>query len=910
MRTLSSLAGRPLRAAVIVALLAALLPAANATAAHINLTFTTQPGNGTGGSPLSVQPVVHANSGGPVGGLAVTLEIRPADNFAGGVLSCTSGTAVVTNGAGNATFTGCEVDLAQNNYRLRASAPHATNQASAFFHVIPGPAHHLDFGSYPNSPTPSLLDPQPIVTVVDEGGNIVPGDTRTIALSTNQNPGTFLCTGGLSKNATDGFASFGGCTQAIGAAGYTLTATTVGLADNDMTGPPFTVTGGTATRLLLCWGPGLPCSTTPPTTITGGTPFPVQPTIRVVDAADNTITADNSTLVGLSILSGTPATGGPGILSCTGGLVRTVSNGVASFTGCSIDRTGTGYRLLATSNPAYTAAATNPFDVAVGPAHHLAFSAYPANPTSAALTPQPSVAVVDAGGNTVTTDARTVTLGTNQNTGTFSCTGGLSKAAVSGVATFTGCTQTAPATGYTLTATTTGLNFNTVTGSAFAVTTGATRLLVCWGATTGACNQSPPTASTGGVAFPTQPHVRVVDAANQTITADDTTVVTLARTPNTPVSGGPGTLTCTGGLVRAVTDGIASFNGCTIDRAGTGYRLRATSSPAVTLADSNPFNVAVGPAAKLGFLAQPTSGNVGQVLSPNITVAVQDAGGNTVTTGQSAAITLLISPPNPTGAALSCTGGTTVGAPNGVATFTGCSVNRGGTFTLTATPGGIVPPGNITPATSAPIVISGAQAQLTLSASGTVITWGQTVFFAIGFGAGGANRPFTMQASTDGAGWSTIATPFLMTDTFGQATFPYRPARNLYYRAAFAGAADLSPATSNIVRVVVRQIALLRPTNIGAVDDVLAGTTIRFTTTVRPARPELPKATVTFVVYGLLGRTWTLVSTRDVVIDANGLAVADVTFSGRGSWYVRSIARPTFTNANSVWSPLERYDVR
>ncbi|MBM4408184.1 MAG: hypothetical protein FJ038_06230 [Chloroflexi bacterium] len=134
--------------------------------------------------------------------------------------------------------------------------------------------------------------------------------------------------------------------------------------------------------------------------------------------------------------------------------------------------------------------------------------------------------------------------------------------------------------------------------------------------------------------------------------------------------------------------------------------------------------------------------------------------------------------------------------------------------------------------------------------------------------------------------------------------------RNYYYRAFYAGAPDLAAAMSNIARVVVRQIALLRPTNLGSVDDVSVGTTIRFTTTVRPARPELPRAIVTFVAYRLIGRTWTLVGTRDVLIDASGLAAVDVTFSQPGRWYVRSIARPTTVNANSVWSPVERYDVR
>ena len=40
-----------------------------------------------------------------------------------------------------------------------------------------------------------------------------------------------------------------------------------------------------------------------------------------------------------------------------------------------------------------------------------------------------------------------------------------------------------------------------------------------------------------------------------------------------------------------------------------------------------------------------------------------------------------------------------------------------------------------------------------------------------------------------------------------------------------------------------------------------------------------------------------------------GVAAVDVTFSQSGKWYVRSIARPTTVNANSVWSPVEWYEV-
>ncbi len=78
----------------------------------------------------------------------------------------------------------------------------------------------------------------------------------------------------------------------------------------------------------------------------------------------------------------------------------------------------------------------------------------------------------------------------------------------------------------------------------------------------------------------------------------------------------------------------------------------------------------------------------------------------------------------------------------------------------------------------------------------------------------------------------------------------------------------------------------------------------------RPSRPELPAAKVTFVFYRQIGSTWTFVTKRDVYINSLGKASTTFKFTRAGGWYVRSIANPTPFNANSVWSPLERYSVR
>lgn len=96
-----------------------------------------------------------------------------------------------------------------------------------------------------------------------------------------------------------------------------------------------------------------------------------------------------------------------------------------------------------------------------------------------------------------------------------------------------------------------------------------------------------------GYAFGIQPRVAVLDTSGVTVTADSTTVVTLAIRAGTGASGA--VLACdqtSGGVTTAtVAGGAATFSGCSIDRAGGGYVLEATAA-AATPALSLPFSVA------------------------------------------------------------------------------------------------------------------------------------------------------------------------------------------------------------------------------------------------------------------------------------------------------------------------------
>ena len=267
-----------------------------------------------------------------------------------------------------------------------------------------------------------------------------------------------------------------------------------------------------------------------------------------------------------------------------------------------------------------------------------------------------------------------------------------------------------------------------------------------------------------------------------------------------------------------------------------------------------------------------------------------------------ATVTLAIGT-NPAAGTLTCTSGLTRTAVAGVATFSGCRINNAGFgYTLTATATGL------TGATSTAFTVAAPAAQIALTTSSSVITWGNGIVLTTQFGVNGGNKTFQLEATRDGVTWAPIAT--LTTNSAGWSSFPYRPVTNLFYRAVFAGTPDLQAANSATVRTVVRQIALMRPTNGGAVRSIARNTSITFTTTVRPARPELAQAMVSFYFYRLSGGSYVLRAKRDVLVDAVGKARTTFRFTSPGRWFVRSAANPTPYNANSVPTPRVRYIVR
>lgn len=442
------------------------------------------------------------------------------------------------------------------NYNVGGS-----NSLSLAVTAAGGTATKLAFSQQPASGSAtSAFATQPVVAIQDALSATVTTDNSTVVtLSLISGPGTLTCTGGLSKTAVAGVATFAGCSVNI-AGTYQIRATSSPVL-RQADGGSFAVSAApSATKLGFLAQPASAVATAA---------FSTQPVVAVQDSGGATFTSDNTTIVTLSLA------GGPGSLSCTGGLSKIVSSGVASFSGCAVSANGAGYILRATSTPILTQADGNSFTAAsFGAASRLGYLVQPAGGASGVpFTAQPQVAVQDASGITVASDNTTsIALSVVSGPGTLTCSGGPSKTASGGVATFTGCYVSVSGS-YVIRATSSPAYTQADTAS-ISVAAGATKL----GFTTQPSNASV------GVAFPTQPVVAVQDAGGVTVTTDNTTVVSLALT-------GPGVLTCTGGLSKTVTAGVATFAGCAVSAAGTGDKLAATSSPVLTSAQSGTFNV-------------------------------------------------------------------------------------------------------------------------------------------------------------------------------------------------------------------------------------------------------------------------------------------------------------------------------
>ncbi|HZN91382.1 MAG TPA: invasin domain 3-containing protein, partial [Myxococcales bacterium] len=603
------------------------------------LAFIVQPADTAAGATItpSIQVALQDAAGNLIttGTAVVTLALMGTGTLSGS-------TSVAASG-GIATFSNLSIDRAQSGATLVATASMFTGATSQAFNILPGAANRLAFSTQPsNVASGAAIAPAVQVTVQDALGNTVTGDTRTVALGMGNNPGGATLSGTTSVSAVAGVATFNNVSLDKAGSGYTLIASAAGVSSAVSAG--FNVTAGPASKLAFI--------TQPPASVASNATFAAAVQVAIQDAAGNTIpTAGNAVTLSLS--------GGTAGAVLSGTLTQAAVGGIATFAGLSVDLAGAGYALNATG-AALTSATSTSFTVVPGPASRLVFTTQPPNGVAGQqLSPPPSVSVVDAAGNVVTSATNAITVSLSGGTAGAVLSGTLTRNASSGVATFDGLSVDRSGTGYVLGATAASLT--AASSATFSISPGAPSRLAF---------TVQPVNSTAGQLFTVEVTVR--DAlGNTSPTPNQTVVLSLASGP-TATLGGTTTLT--------TTAGVASFTDLHIDTIGSGYSIGATAA-GLTSATSNAFNIAAGAPSQLVFLAPPSDGtNLGV-----ITVGIRDQFGNPTNSTASVTVSLTF---NPSGGTLQ--GTRTVAAVVGIATFTNLAIDLPGQYRMGASSPGLM----------------------------------------------------------------------------------------------------------------------------------------------------------------------------------------------------------------------------
>jgi len=598
-----------------------------------------------------------------------TVTVAIAHNAAGGTLG---GTVMATASQGVATFGGLTLDNAGIGYTLQATSTGLTPGTTDPFDVAPvGVASQLVVATPPPITVTVGTGFGLVVKAEDGSGNV---DTSfsadvTIALPAGLSGATL---GGTVTVAADhGVATFTGLTLAPPGL-YQLTASSTGLPS--ITTTTFAVTPAPATQLV-----GFPSTGV----VLSGTPFSL-----IVNAEDGQGNVDPSFHGSITLT----LQDNPGGATLGGTLVATAVDGTATFTGLTLDKTGSGFTLQASTTGLPTWIST-PFDVVSG---MVVVTTQPPSTTTVGTHFGLIAKVENASGLVLTSFQGSVGLVLNNFLGdlTGATLGGTVMATVShGVATFTNLTVNQLGL-YSLSLSGTGLagtetNTFTVTGAK------ATQLAV---------TVPPPSTVTVGTGF--EVDVTAEDAHGN-LDPNFTGSVTIALANN------PGGASLGGTRTAHASGGVATFTGLTLNQLANSYTLRV-SSTGLTAATTAAVNVtAAGVAAKL-VVTTPPPGSVTAGDAFGFAVTAEDSSGN-VDTSFSGNVTVAVNDGT-------LNGTVTVAASQGVATFSGLSLDTASVYQLSATSGALVA------ATAALTVNAKAATKLIASAPSSVV----------------ANQPFTL----------------------------------------------------------------------------------------------------------------------------------------------------------------------
>jgi alpha-tubulin suppressor-like RCC1 family protein len=697
------------------------------------LAFSVQPTNAA--SATAISPAVTVEIQDANGNLVTTatnsVTLAIGTNPSGGTLS---GTLTQNAVAGVATFGDLSIDLVGTAYDLTASGSGLTGDTSDSFDITAGTAAQLAFTVQPtNTASGDAISPAVQVEIRDAQGNLVPSATDAVTLAIGTNPSGGTLSGTLTQNAVAGVATFNDLSIDLVGVSYDLTASATGFTGD--TSDPFDITPGSATQLRFF--------TQPSNTVAGAAISPAVQ-VEILDANNNRVTSASNPV---TMAIGTNPSGG----TLGGTLTQNAVNGLATFADLTVDRSGAGYDLDATSG-ALTGDTSDSFNVDPGSATQLAFVVQPTDAVAGvALSPAVQVQIRDSEGNLVSsaTSAVTLAIGTNPGGGTLS--GTLTQNAVGGVATFSDLSIDRTGTNYDLDASASGLAGTTSNG--FDISAAAASQV--------AFSVQPSNAAAGSSITPAVEAEIQDQFGNRVPTASNSVTVAIGTNPSS------GTLS--GTLTQSASSGTATFSNLSIDLVGNGYTLTAASG-SLSGDTSDPFDIGAGTPTQLVIVDQPNNTAAAASITPPVTVEIRDQFDNLVTSATNS-VTMAIGT-NPGPGTLS--GTTTRSAVAGVATFDDLNIDVAATgYDLDASASGL------TGDTSNPFdIVAGSATQLVFTTQPSNATAGVSISPAIQVeiqDAGGnlattATNAVTLAIGTNPAG-GTLSGTLTVNASGGIATF-------------------------------------------------------------------------------------------------------------------------------------------
>ncbi len=622
------------------------------------IVFKTQPANATSDTLQAIRLEVQDNFGNMVTGTAGTFDLIV--NSGPGV--CTSGCFVTQALAAGFVNTSVQLNLSGTYTLTTTDTAGLTNDVSNSFTISAGLPTHLAFASGPVS---TAADQTQAIqgSILDAANNLVSAGNYAVTLSKGACTGT-LSGGGVSVSSA-GIVSFPlvGVTAVQGACQLVLSSP--GLTSANAS---FAVTPGDAVSIRLV---------AQPTNAVANVNIAPAITAELYDLYGNLCTNDNSTQALLELVSNGPG----GTLMGTTQL--TAVSGLYTFNAVKLQKAGTGYTIRArrVGSPSYFSDPSNSFDITAAAAASLSFTTQPAAATTDTVQTV-AVSALDAFGNVNTGYVSTVTL--TENLGPGDCVGGCpALAAVNGVATFSGAS---------------GIRINNIGNHRLHATDGgftvdSNTFAVSAGAAAGLSFISGPVTQTADQYQSVS--VQLVDSFGFATTG--TNVVSLSIRPGF----NPGNSTLTGGGSSTAVNGVATFDSVNLNKTGTNYQLRATST-GLTTANSGNFDITAGAVAGVAFGQAPTNVAANTNIAPAVTVKLVDQFGNQTASTNNVTITIASNPGSST-----LVGGGSTAAVAGTATFAGLQLDKVASgYTLTATSG------SFTATSSGFNVTAGAAAQL------------------------------------------------------------------------------------------------------------------------------------------------------------------------------------------------------